>query len=344
MALRVGLVGYGAGGRYFHTPFIQASARCELVGVVTRSAERARIVGEDVPDVAVYGTLGELIDAGVDVVVISTPPETRQELVLEAIGRGVHVVADKPFAPSAEVGQELVEAAASAGVLLGVFHNRRWDTDLRTLRDVVERGSIGNVWRFDSRFDLDEPGSLEAGAGGGLLRDLGSHLVDQALHLFGPAEWVSAQLDWVDLEDGRTDAGFVINIGHRGGVHSHVSASKVNRLTSKELRVLGEQGSYESCYTDVQTQAIFAGQRPAENREEWGYETSDHWGTLRTAEGSRTIPSLQGDYTDYYDGLAAAIEDGTPLPVPAEQAIETLRVLDAARNSDAHKETVKLGR
>ncbi|MEQ7736117.1 Gfo/Idh/MocA family oxidoreductase, partial [Escherichia coli] len=119
--------------------------------------------------------------------------------------------------------------------------------------------------------------------------------------------------------------------------------SKLNRISSKEMRVLGDLGSYESRYTDVQAQAIFAGHRPKENRTEWGYETRDRWGTLHSAEGARLVPSLQGDYTDYYDRLAASVEDGDPLPVPAEQAIETLRVLDAARTSDTHHETVKLG-
>lgn len=342
MTLRVGLAGYGTGGRFFHTPFIQASARCELVGVVTRSPGRRESVRSDAPGAKTFASLGELIDAGVDVVVISTPPETRRKLVLEAIGRGVHVVADKPFAPTAAAGQELVDAAASAGVLLGVFHNRRWDTDLVTLRNVVENGMVGNVWRFESRFDLDEPGTIEPGPEGGLLRDLGSHVVDQALHVFGPASWVSAQLDWTELPAGRTDAGFVITIGHASGVHSHVSASKLNGLVSKEMRVLGSFGSYESQFTDVQAQAIFAGLRPSDDPMGWGYEIPERWGTLHVAGGSTTVPCIQGNYTEYYDGLAAAIEDGAPLPVPAGEAVETLRVLDAARVSAAEHRTVHL--
>lgn len=342
MTIRIGLVGYGSGGRYFHTPFIQASPDCELVGVVTRSAQRAALVAEDVPGAAVYPTLGKLVDAGVNAVVISTPPETRRELVLEAIGRGVNVVADKPFAPTAEGGQELVDAAKSAGVLLSVFHNRRLDTDFVTLRGVLESGELGTVWRFDSRFDLDEPGGLEVGPGGGLLRDLGSHLVDQALFLFGPACYVAAQLDWVDLPAGRTDAGFVISIEHTGGVHSHVSASKLNHLLNRELRVLGEQGSYVSSYTDVQVQAIFAGARPGTDRTAWGYEKTERWGTLCTAKGATAVPSAQGDYTDFYNQLAAAIEHGAPQPVPARDATETLRVLDATRLSAVEHRTVTL--
>ena len=212
--MRIGLVGYGVGGRYFHAPFIEAADGCEFVGVVARAAQRVTEVHEDLPGMPVFGSLGEMLDVGVDAVAISTPPQTRRELVLEAIGRGVHVVADKPFAPTAADGQDLVDAAAAAGVLLNVFHNRRWDTDITTLRGVLDSGALGDIWRFDSRFDLDQPQTLEAGPAGGLLRDLGSHLVDQALWLFGPAQRVSANLDWVELPEGRTDAGFVIAISH----------------------------------------------------------------------------------------------------------------------------------
>lgn len=186
-----------------------------------------------------FRSMGELIDSGVDAVTITTPSQTRRQLVLEALGRGVNVIADKPFAPTAAAGRDLVEAARAAGLLLSVFHNRRWDTDIRTLRKVLEAGTLGEIWRFYSRFDLDQTESLEAGPDGGLRRDLGSHLVDQALWLFGSARTVSANLDWLDLPEGRTDAGFVITISHVGGVHSHVSASKVNHVESRELRVLG---------------------------------------------------------------------------------------------------------
>jgi predicted dehydrogenase len=252
------------------------------------------------------------------------------------------VVADKPFAPTAAAGQELVDAARDAGVLLSVFHNRRWDTDITTLRSVIDEGSLGEIWRFDSRFDLDDPHTLEAGPDGGLLRDLGSHLVDQALWLFGPARQVSANLDWMDLPDGLTDCGFVITIAHVSGVHSHVSASKVNHLVCRELRVFGSGGSYVSSQSDVQAQAIFAGRRPIDDPTGWGYEVPERWGTLSTAEGSHLVPSAQGAYSDYYERFAAAVDGAGPQPVPAAEAIGTLAVLDAARISASEGTTVTL--
>jgi predicted dehydrogenase len=340
--MRIGLVGYGVGGRYFHAPFIVAAEGCELAGVVARSPERVAEVEHDLPGVPVFASQTALLDAGVDAVAISTPPETRRELVLEAVARGVHVVADKPFAPTAADGSALVEAASAAGVLLSVFHNRRWDTDITTLRGVLDSAELGDVWRFDSRFDLDEPQTLEGGPTGGLLRDLGSHLIDQALWLLGPAVSVSAVMDWVNLDAGRTDAGFVDTILHTSGAHSHVSASKVNRLVSREIRVLGSAGSYVSSQTDVQAQAIFAGRRPVDDLAAWGYELEERWGTLSTAAGARRVPSAQGSYADYYARFAAAVAGTGPQPVPAAEAVGTLAVLDAARRSAEEGVTVAL--
>jgi predicted dehydrogenase len=171
---------------------------------------------------------------------------------------------------------------------------------------------------------------------------LGSHLVDQMLWLFGPVVSVDANLDTVELTEGRTDAGFTISLRHRSGVHSHLSASKLNRITAKEYRLYGEGGSYVSSGTDVQAQAIFAGRRPADDLLGWGYESKTSWGTLRTASGEEHVPSEQGRYHDYYEGFAKAVRDGTPPPVTAEEAIQTLAVLDAARTSTTEGRSVEI--
>ena len=331
--VKLGVVGYGAGGRFFHTPFIEAAEGIELAGVVTRSPKRRAEVADDWPGVPVFESLDALLDSGVDAVTISTPPETRRELVLEAIGAGVHVIADKPFAPSAEGGRELAAAAESADVLLSVFHNRRWDADIRTLATVVESGRLGELWRVHSRFDLDDPGTLEAGPAGGLLRDLGSHLVDQMLWLLGDVRSVNAHLDWMELPEGRTDAGFGLELEHASGVRSHVESSKVNHIEARELRAYGSEGSYRALGTDVQAQAIFAGRRPVNDPEEWGYEHPARWGMLATASGEVSMPSVQGRYQDFYTAFAAAIRGEGRQPVPASEGIRTLAVLDAARLS-----------
>ncbi|MEE1619773.1 Gfo/Idh/MocA family oxidoreductase [Zafaria sp. Z1313] len=341
-AIRLGLVGYGTGGRYFHAPFIEAADGVELAGIVTRSAARREAAAADYPGVPLFDSLAELLASGVHAVAITTPPETRRELVLEALTAGVHVVADKPFAPTAETGRELLRAAESAGVVLNAFHNRRWDTDLVTLRSVLDSGAIGDVARFESRLDQDQPGSLDAGPGGGLLRDLGSHLVDQALWLFGPAVGVHAALEWTELPAGRTDSGFALTITHAGGVRSRLAGSKTHRLESRELRLLGSRGNYVSTYSDVQADAAIAGRRPAVDPQGWGYEEESRWGTLTTADGRVRVPSLQGAYQEYYRRFALAVFAGGEGPVPAREAVHVLEVLDAARLSDAEDRVVHL--
>lgn len=341
--MKIGLVGYGTGGRHFHAPFIIAAKGIELAGVVARAPATIAKVNADLPGIPIYPSLTAMITAGgIDAVTVTTPPQTRRALVLEAIAAGLHVIADKPFAPSAAAARELDAAAKARGVVLGVFHNRRFDSDAQTLRKVIAEGRLGRLWRVHSRMDFDDPATLEAGQTGGLLRDLGSHLVDQILWLLGPAVSVDAQLDMVDLPQGTTDAGFTITLRHESGVHSHLSASKLNRLTAKEYRAYGEAGSYVSSATDVQAQAIFAGRRPVDDLAGWGYEREEAWGTLRTAAGVERVPSEQGRYHDYYEGFARAVRDGSPPPATAKEATLTLAVLDAARESAAEGRSVEV--
>jgi predicted dehydrogenase len=340
--MRLGLVGYGGGGRYFHAPFIEAATGVDLAGVVTHSPDRRQQVVADYPNVAVYESIGDLLESGVDAVTISTPPQSRKELVLAAIGAGMHVVADKPFAPTADDARDLVDAAREAGVVLSVFHNRRWDADFRTLKAVIDRGDLGKITRIESRFDADDAGTLEAGPSGGLLRDIGSHLVDQVLWLLGPALTVHADLEWVDLPEGRTDSGFTISIAHDTGSRSVLSSSKVNRIQERELRAYGTAGGYVSRSTDVQAAAVFAGQRPAQLGEDWGYEPESAWGTINNGQGPMQVPSERGAYQDYYTQFAAAVRGDADSPVPAEQAVQVVAVLDAARTSALETRVVTL--
>ena len=339
--MRLGLVGFGFGGQKFHLPYIQAATEWDLVGVVTRSHTRRAELASAAPGVPAFDDLDALIDAGVDVVVLTTPPDTRRALVLRALERGVHVVADKPFAPDAATARELVSAAERSGRILTVFHNRRLDTDIVTAQRVLADGLLGTPWRAVNRFDLDDPDTLEVGPAHGLLRDLGSHVVDQMTHLFGPVARVDAHLDWVERDGQRVDAGFMIGMHHRSGVHSTVSSSKLNRLQEHELIVYGSGGSYTSQMSDVQTIATLSGRHPLTDPE-WGIEAEERWGTLHTLDGARRVPSAKGDYADYYRALHASIAYGEPLLVTPEQAVHTVEVLDAARRSALEGRAVEL--
>ncbi|HTW27775.1 MAG TPA: Gfo/Idh/MocA family oxidoreductase [Acetobacteraceae bacterium] len=339
--MRIGVVGYGTGGQHFHTPFIVAARNCDLAGIVARAPATVAKVRADWPETPIFPSLAAMIEAGVcDAVTITTPPQTRRELVLEAIAAGLHVIADKPFAPDAAGARALGAAATARGVVLGVYQNRRYDSDMQTLAKLVRDGRLGRIWRVHSRMDQDGAHTLEAGPTGGLLRDLGSHVVDQMIWLLGPVEVVDAQMDCVALPQGMTDASFTITLRHESGAHSHVSASKLNHIDARELRAYGELGCYTSMTTDVQAQAIFAGLRPAADLAAWGYEPEAAWGMLHTAAGTARVPSEQGRYHDYYEAFERAVRTGGAPPVTAEEGARTLAVLDAARRSAEERRSI----
>ncbi len=173
-----------------------------------------------------------------------------------------------------------------------------------------------------------------------LLRDFGSHLIDQMLWLLRPVKTVDAQLDYVELSAGRTDASFTIASRHQSGAHSHISASKLNCFNQRELLAYGDKDTYVSYSADVQAQPIFARKRLAENLAAWGFEPESTWGTLCTAEGSERVASEQGRYHDYYEEFAWAVADGTRPPVTAEAGTKVPAVLDAARLSAEQSRSV----
>src|SRR4051794_8590893 len=191
-AVKFGLVGYGSGGRIFHAPLLASAANVDFIGVVTRSDERRAELAKQHPGAAAFDSLADLAAAGAEAVAISTPAATHAEVAAEAIALGLNVVVDKPFTLDAPSAQTVVGAAAEKGVLLSVYQNRRWDSDLVTVRKLIAEGGLGTIRRFESRFDRWAPEREVPAAGGGPLLDFGSHLVDQALLVHGPAVRVYA--------------------------------------------------------------------------------------------------------------------------------------------------------
>lgn len=334
--LRVGLVGYGAGGHFFHSPFIVAADGLELAVIVARDPDKRRDAEADHPGVPVVRTLAEAVAEEVDLLVITTPPGTREELVPEAIAAGVPTVVDKPFAPDARSAGRLLQQAQDANVLLNAYHNRRWDGDVGTVKRVIESGAVGAVRRFTTRYDLDEAQTIVAGPGGGVLSDLGSHLVDQSFWLFGPAETVYAELtehEATTSPSGTTDSGFFVAIRHVSGVSSHLYASKVAAKSGREYRVDGTGGVFLLAGDDPQAVALYGGRRPVDDRETWGVETEANWGTLHVGGRETRVPTERGDWTAYYEAIVEALANGGAGPVPADQARAVLEIIDAARES-----------
>ncbi|GAB2699064.1 Gfo/Idh/MocA family protein [Nocardia thraciensis] len=338
--LNVAVIGYGLAGSVFHAPLIAAEPRLRVAAVVTSSEERAEQARTEHPGVRVVPSAEEVFadPAGIDLVVVATPNRTHAPLATRALAAGLPVVVDKPFALTAAEGEHLIDAAERAGQLLTVFQNRRWDSDFRTVRRVIADGSLGEVRRFESRFERWRPvtkgGWREAGGvddGAGILYDLGSHLIDQALSLFGPVAGVYCELD--TRRDGvQADDDAFVALTHVSGVRSHLWMSAVAPQLGPRFRVLGSDSGYVSYGLDPQEAALRAGERP-EIGKPWGTVEPEGWGLLGTEGDTHPTPTEPGDYPAFYTAVADALLDGAPTPVDPRDAVAALRIVERARAS-----------
>jgi len=346
--IRVGLVGYGLGGRVFHAPLIAAVEGLELAAIVTRDDERRTRARRDHPSAALLASPEEVRErAGdFDLVVVAAANRAHVPLARSSIQAGLAVVVDKPLAANADAGRSLVRDARERGVMLTVFQNRRWDGDFLTVRGLLEEGALGEVGRFESRFERWRPelsgGWRESGDpqdAGGLLNDLGSHLVDQALFLFGPAAKVYSELD-TRRAGAQTDDDSFVALLHESGVRSHLWMSAVAAQLGPRFRVLGSRAAYVKFGIDVQEELLHAGRRPDDPL--WGREPEDRWGSLGAGDELRRIPTVPGAYQRFYEGVMLALREDAPPPVDPDGVVAGLEVLDAARKSARERRVVEL--
>ncbi|AUX49007.1 oxidoreductase [Sorangium cellulosum] len=340
----VGLIGYGLAGAVFHAPLIRAVPQLRLAAIATR---REGQVMADHSGVAVHPTPETLIaEPGIDLVVIASPNETHVPLARAALEAGKHVVVDKPFTNTSAEADELIALAARRGRLLSAFQNRRWDADFRTVRRCIEQGLLGEVVSYEAHFDRFRP-AIKQGwreqdlPGSGILYDLGAHLIDQALVLFGLPRAVTADL-LAQRPEARTVDYFNLTLDY-GRRRAIVRSSTLTREPGPRFAVHGDGGSFLKYGIDGQEEALKAGKRPG--APDWGREDPRWFGTLVTADGERrVIESLPGAYEAYYEGIAAAILDGVPPPVRAEEARDVIRIIEAATRSSAERRTIALDR
>jgi scyllo-inositol 2-dehydrogenase (NADP+) len=337
--LRVALVGYGLAGSVFHAPLIAATPGLRLATIVTADPERSERAAREHPDAAVAASADAIWNRAAehDLVVVATANAVHVELAERALDAGLAVVVDKPLAATAAEARALVERADAAGMMLTVFHNRRWDSDQLTLRRLLAEGRLGDVYRYESRFERWRP-EAKPGAwreetppelGGGVLLDIGTHLVDQALTLFGPVVAVHGEVD--ARRGGVADDDAFIALEHESGVHSHLWASVVAAAPGPRLRVLGSEGAYLSPVLDGQEDALRRGDRPGSGVA-WGLEPESSWGHLvRDGESSEPIPSDRGDWPRFYSELEAALRSGGAPPVDPADAVTGLEILERAR-------------
>ena len=342
--LRVGLIGYGFASQVFHAPLIGSTPGLELVAVSSRDAATVRAALG--PTVAIEATPEALIARrDIDLVVIPTPNDSHHPLARAALLAGHHVLVDKPFTLDAAQAADLIALAQTQGRLLSVFHNRRWDGDFLTVQALLRAGTLGRLRHAAFHFDRFRPVVRDrwregSGPGAGLWLDLGAHLIDQALQLFGPP--VAIQADIATLRDGgRGDDWFQARLRYADGLRLSLSASMVCALPGSRFALHGTLGSYGKSGLDAQEDALKAGLRPDPAAPEaWGLDPQAGELVTALAPGaqethSQPWPTQRGDYPAFYAALREALRGRGPNPVPATEALAVMQLLDRGRRSAA---------
>ncbi len=343
--IRVGLLGFGLGGRVFHAPLISSVEGLELAAVFERTTNKA---AERYPGVTIHRSLEAMLaDDSLGLLVVATPNGTHFAFAREILKAGKNVVIDKPMTMTSLEAAELIGLAMKHKVLLSPFHNRRWDSDFLTVQKLLDEGFLGRLVAFESRFDRwrptadpEKPWKEDAKTGGGTLLNLGPHLADQALVLFGKPEAVSAEVIREKEGPGVDDA-ITIRLRYPG-VAVTLGANSLSLPAGPRYQLRGANGGYWKFGVDPQEAALNNVTRiddPA-----WGQEPAAKWGVLHVGiEGgsvSRPVPALAGDYRLYYAGIRDALLGKAPAPVTGVDGWRVARLLELAVESSRHRREI----
>ncbi len=339
--VRVGVLGFGLAGQVFHAPMIRAVPGLELACILERHGSRAQ---EKYPDVRVARTLEELLaDETIRLCVIGTPHNTHFDLARRCLLAGRDVVIDKPFAVTLQEAEELIALAKEKERLLTVYQNRRWDGDFRTVKEIVGTGALGRVVEYEARFERfrpelrpnnwrerDDPGS-------GMLLELGPHLVDQALMLFGTPQAITGQ-SYRQREGSQVDDAFDVCLEYPE-LRAWLRARIIAYSPGPHFVVHGTKGSFVKYGMDPQEDLLKAGALP--EGASWGEDPEENWGTLCLVDGgSQKVRTERGDYRLFYENVRDAMVQGFPPAVTPEQAWRTMRVLELAQRSSRERRTL----
>jgi predicted dehydrogenase len=345
-SINTAILSYGMSGQLFHAPFLQVDKGFTLYGVWERSKNLAQ---EKYPSIKTYRTFEELLaDEAIELVVVNTPNYTHYQYTKRALEAGKHVVVEKPFTVLVEEGEELMQLAKDNRLLLSVYHNRRFDSDYKAIKKIVKEGWLGEVVEAEFHYDrykedLSPKVHKETpGPGTGALYDLGSHLIDQALQLFGMPEAVFADIQTMRSVSQVDDYFELLLYYKKLRVRLHSSYLVREALPAYALH--GTKGSFIKAKTDVQETALQAGQMPG--GEAWGAEPENEKGLLHTEKDGRiikeSITSERGNYGDYYTAIYKAIRENGTLPVSAEEGLSVIKIITAARQSSEQQKVIRL--
>jgi scyllo-inositol 2-dehydrogenase (NADP+) len=327
----VGIVGWGLGGRIFHAPFIRYTEGLALVAAVTsREIDRQLY-----PDVAIAGSVEALLSrSDIDLVVIATPNKLHVPHALLALEAGKHVVVEKPLARTADEVRQLQTAARDADRLLIPFQNRRWDGDFLTVKQLIGSGELGRIYHFGAQWPKYRPNPKPRAAWksdsdvlNGLIYDLGAHMVDQVLHLFGTPHSVNAQLDF-NIPDATTHDRFVIDMLYTHGLTARLEVDLLDPRPAPRFAVCGTQGSFFKEGLDPQEPQLVAGMLPGDPK--LGVEATTDWGTRVTAKNAERIETRQGNYAAFYYGVCEAVAGDGGVPISVGSVLSQIAVIEAA--------------
>ncbi|WP_343463104.1 Gfo/Idh/MocA family oxidoreductase [Pantoea sp.] len=336
--IRTALVGFGVAGSVFHAPLIAHNADYQLAVIVSRDAQRVATATQRYPQARIvpdWDALVQLIDSGalaVDLIVLATPPAQHRAQALQASARGIHLVVDKPFAPDVAAADAMIHAAQQANTLLTVFHNRRWDGDFLTLKQLLQDDALGTVRTFESRFEWWRPEGfgnwrdrVSVAQGGGLLLDLGSHLIDQAIQLFGPVQEAYAELARHGGAQSDSDEDCFVSLLHHNGVRSRLWMNGQAALNAPRFHLLGSQRAFTHWGLDNQEPQLAAGMSPLDPR--YGVTPAEGDTRIGLPGDIEAVAVQRGNYPAFYQQLAHALLDGAPPPVAADDALAVLKLI-----------------
>lgn len=330
--IKTAVVGYGFSAKTFHIPFVTTLPEFELVAVSTSKSEE---LAQEWPNVDNYLATQDMIEnSDAELVIITAPNDVHYSLAKLALENGKHVIIEKPFVTSVEDGEKLIALAEKNQLVLSVYHNRRWDGDFLTVKKLLENNRLGDLKHYESHFDRFRPQVRQrwreqAIDGGGILFDLGSHLIDQALELFGLPESIYADCK-VMREGGTTVDYFDVTLEYPNHV-AVLHGDMVTAGTNKRFTVKGTQGTYEKLGLDPQEGKLIAGERPTHT--EWAEEESEQYGCLYLENASEVVKSEVGCYQDYFSDVAKAIRTNSQPAVTAASALATIKLIQLATES-----------
>lgn len=340
--IHTALLSYGMSGEVFHGPLLAAHRGFHLSKIVERKTDKS---ATRYPGAARVRNVDDVFqDPSTELIIVNTPNETHYSFAMRALQAGKHVVVEKPFTVTVREADELLSTAAKNNRVLTVFHNRRWDGGFLTLQDVLNKGSLGKICEFEAHYDRYrnqiEPHTWKevTSPGTGILYNLGSHLIDQALVLFGKPQEVDARIG-VRRAGGAVDDYYDIRLVYHDFL-AILKSSYLVREPGPQYIIHGSEGSFVKYGIDPQEQALKDGMIPGTSG--WGTEDESTWALLHDAAGRRRIPTVAGNYLAFYENLFQAIRLGKDLAVKAGDARDVIRVIEACYESNRAHRAIKI--